>query len=256
MMPYHAAIVEAGRAADRRSASRQSQRPAEAATFTAVSERCPACGAKVRAAQTSCEACLTELSSVVHVQPPPPAHSAFTQLRMTYVGGLPSHGSAATGDLLLDADGVRFRATSRELDPSLGVAVQREVAELGLRRDEIKSALIEGPDQIEKRVTLTRLVLVGILAFGIKKEVRRSYLVVECVDGRTAVFESHELTPLELRSRVSKWLQLINDGATPPSGETQRSPAERLRDLAGLHADGLVSDEEYAAKRMEILSEL
>ncbi|NQY57620.1 MAG: SHOCT domain-containing protein [Ilumatobacteraceae bacterium] len=41
----------------------------------------------------------------------------------------------------------------------------------------------------------------------------------------------------------------------PPPGETS-SPKQRLEELEALHADGLVSDEEFEQKRQEILGDL
>ncbi|MEO1056544.1 MAG: PH domain-containing protein [Actinomycetota bacterium] len=42
----------------------------------------------------------------------------------------------------------------------------------------------------------------------------------------------------------------------PPPGESGASPKERLEELEALHADGLVSDEEFEQKRQQILGDL
>jgi uncharacterized membrane protein YdbT with pleckstrin-like domain len=44
--------------------------------------------------------------------------------------------------------------------------------------------------------------------------------------------------------------------AAPPSPSSRRTPADRLADLDEMHRRGLISDEEYGAKRKAILGEL
>jgi hypothetical protein len=45
-------------------------------------------------------------------------------------------------------------------------------------------------------------------------------------------------------------------GSTPPSVDAGSTVAARLRDLAGLHADGIITDDEFEAKKAELLQQL
>ncbi|MEY4606235.1 MAG: hypothetical protein RLY45_995, partial [Actinomycetota bacterium] len=62
----------------------------------------------------------------------------------------------------------------------------------------------------------------------------------------------------EAASTLSAPLQPI---AVPPAGSAfgrsvERSAADRLRDLAQLHRDGLISDAEFERKRQALIDEL
>lgn len=57
------------------------------------------------------------------------------------------------------------------------------------------------------------------------------------------------------REDASKFTTIL-ESATNQAQKRQRSPEERLRELEQLHAALLISDDEYAQKRKEILEEL
>ena len=42
----------------------------------------------------------------------------------------------------------------------------------------------------------------------------------------------------------------------PPVAESQKSVAEQIRDLAALHAEGILSDEEFSAAKANLLSQM
>ena len=55
---------------------------------------------------------------------------------------------------------------------------------------------------------------------------------------------------------VGPEIRTEEDGAEDAPAAAQAGAAERLRELEGLRAQGLITEEEYARKRQEILSEL
>lgn len=67
---------------------------------------------------------------------------------------------------------------------------------------EIKDLAVEGPDEVEKRVTATRLLATGIFAFALKKKSKHAYLTVTTETGEV-IFETEKMTPQELRAKLS-----------------------------------------------------
>ena len=108
-------------------------------------------------------------------------------------------------------------------DPAQGVVIVCDDEGLHLRRgikerfvvpwDAMTAVEIEGPEQAEKRVTVTRLLTTGIFAFGLKKNESAAYVNVECTDGEFGLsIPKHSAG--ELRVELGPWLRLIKP---PPS---------------------------------------
>lgn len=80
-------------------------------------------------------------------------------------------------------------------------------------------------------------------------------------DENSVVFNVWQMEAFaELRAAVETALGRLQGTAATPSAEptsvTASDSAGRLQELARLHAAGLVSDQEYAAKRAEILGQI
>ena len=54
---------------------------------------------------------------------------------------------------------------------------------------QIKDILVEGKDEVNRRVTVTRLIAVGIFAFALKKKSKdqESYITLELIDGQEVI---------------------------------------------------------------------
>lgn len=68
--------------------------------------------------------------------------------------------------------------------------------------DAITSIEVDGPDEVAKRVTATRLVLAGPFALAFKKKEKVSYFTVSTHDGEM-IFEVNGLSVPELRAKLS-----------------------------------------------------
>lgn len=110
-----------------------------------------------------------------------------TIVQAKYLGGHPSHPKGQPVSLQLDDDGVRAK-------------VVRTV--LVFPWDEVTSIEVEGPEGVEKRVTATRLLTLGVFAFAAKKKSKLSYVVVGTAEGE-AIFEVAKHTPMEMRAKLS-----------------------------------------------------
>lgn len=109
-----------------------------------------------------------------------------SQMKAKYLGGHPARGGATACTLTIDDQGVRARVIRPFLD--LDWAEVREVS-------------VEGPDQVERRVTVTRLLTTGIFAFALKKKGKRAAYVTVGTDDGEAIFEV-EAEPMQLRASL------------------------------------------------------
>jgi hypothetical protein len=88
-----------------------------------------------------------------------------------------------------------------------------------LEWDKVSGLEIEGPDAIQSRVTVPRLVAGGLFAFAFKKQQKRAYVVFSTYAGSDVFFEVSGADVWELRAALSpivKWL--AGSRATQPAG--------------------------------------
>jgi hypothetical protein len=64
---------------------------------------------------------------------------------------------------------------------------------------------VEGPEQLQGRITATRLVALGVFALAAKKTTKQAYLVAYLTTGDQVVFEFDE-TPVLVRQKFGPWL--------------------------------------------------
>ena len=169
---------------------------------------------------------------------------------ISYLGALGGTRPVSSGILVLSDDGVSLQGGVSADD--LGSNVPGEFA---MSAADMVAVGVEGPEQVERRVTATRLFLVGVFAFAWKKTEKRSYLVIETADGM-ALFECRSQTPIELRARLAPWLAGFRELSNPGQQPFTEDPGDRLRRLADLHREGLVTDAEFSAKRADIMKDL
>ena len=74
------------------------------------------------------------------------------------------------------------------------------------------SVEIEGPEQAEKRVTVTRMLATGLFAFALKKNESSAYVNVICPDGEFGLLIPKKSAG-ELRVELAPYLRLVK----PPS---------------------------------------
>lgn len=119
---------------------------------------------------------------------------------------------------------------------------------------------IEGPEQIAQRVTVPRVLVLGPLAWAVKKDVPRAFLVVETDRAIDVYFETAAASPHELRARLAPVMRefaaaddapRVATGA--PGGRGAIDPVQRLRDMAALRDDGILTEEEYELQKSELL---
>lgn len=124
---------------------------------------------------------------------------------------------------------------------------------------EISELDADDRDHLESRVTVSRLLLVGVFALAIPKKKTGSYLVIETADGTYVLFVPG-LNSVELGAGL-KPLQRYIAASAQPSGESPALPlvddvAARLSKIEALRSQQLITEAEYAEKRAAILDSI
>jgi hypothetical protein len=117
---------------------------------------------------------------------------------------------------------------------------------------DVRAVHADSRERVANRPVVARMA--AARAIDLTRDPAPSYLVVE-TDGEAFVF-GFEISPAELAARClgilspEEALPSAPPGDEPPgSGDTSRL----LRELAALHAEGVLSDEEYSMKKAEVL---
>lgn len=170
-----------------------------------------------------------------------------------YLGGHPSIQGKSVGSLSINNKGVFF---SKSLPFSSFVIPVENIIKVESKTD----------TQISKDVTLTRLVLLGIFAFGVKKKSKEehNYLVLTYKeDGieNTIIFEATSgilgssvgtLTSaiMKARQEYAKEHPDVNQSQHAQSTDT----ISQLERLASLKEKGILSEEEFQSQKGKILN--
>ncbi|MCL5292571.1 MAG: SHOCT domain-containing protein [Actinobacteria bacterium] len=119
---------------------------------------------------------------------------------------------------------------------------------------EIADVAIEGKDEVNRRVTVTRLLAVGIFAFAFKKKSadKESYLTLVLADGQEAVFHIDKRSPMELKTSLSKAISQVKQAKSIASS-IDFSAADEIEKLAELRDKGIIDEEEFATKKKQLL---
>jgi hypothetical protein len=158
-----------------------------------------------------------------------------------YLGGHPDREQPvqSAGTVTVDVEGIRFK-------------VFREL--LVIRWSEIDAIAVEGTEQVDRRVSGGRVVAFGVLGAMAKKGSKTSYLVVT-IQGRDVLFEAQRLGPHELRGKLSAVLAAAPTESPEPN-EAGDDPMARLRGLAVLRDEGVITAEDFEAKKAELLKRI
>lgn len=168
----------------------------------------------------------------------------FVLPRCRYLGGFADHPEPVEGIELVG------------IAPLVIVAYQRGGEPLfGIPGDTIAGLTVEGTGEIAQRVTLPRVLTLGPLAWGVKKDIARAFFVVETNMGVDAFFETSAATPQELRARLEPIMR--DFAAESPAAQTSEAaddPVQRLRDFAALRDDGILTEEEFEQEKRLLLN--
>jgi hypothetical protein len=127
-----------------------------------------------------------------------------------------------------------------------------------LKNNHIKNIAIEGKDEVSRRVTVTRLLAVGIFAFALKKKKKEkeAYLTIELSDGPEIIFFVDNKSPMDLKAKLAKAIsQVKQEGAKQAhtAESSANNTADELEKYAKLKQKGIITQEEFETKKKQIL---
>ena len=169
--------------------------------------------------------------------------------RATYIGGLPQERSSVTGTLVLDSVGISIRE-------SFGARTQQY-----LQWKDCAGLLVEGGEVAKRKIAAVLVfgVLGGLAAKGAKDQ---TVITARCHDGTGAYFVIDKMAPHEVRAAIHPTLHslevpFLNDVSLPdpkPIVADVQSVAAELRELVALRDEGVLTDEEFAVAKAQLLS--
>ena len=129
-------------------------------------------------------------------------------LHVTYLGGHPAQrfGSKVESTVVLD---------------DAGVHVRRFKDAFCIDWWDIQDVTVEGPEELTRRVTATRVVALGVVALATKKKSGSCYLGIR-TQGYEAKFQVERMSASQLRALFGPWMSRIHPSAIHPSARIQR----------------------------------
>jgi len=113
---------------------------------------------------------------------------------------------------------------------------------------------IEGPEQLQKRVTVTRLLTIGVFAFAKKKAKGESFLFAEKKDGTTLIIKFLKKSEPEVKAIFAPYKnKLPSENTSPVILKTDE--VAQIEKLAELHAKGSLTAEEFTSMKAKILGQ-
>jgi hypothetical protein len=128
--------------------------------------------------------------------------------------------------------------------------------------DNIKDVSFKTDEQISKDVTLTRLLLTGVLAFGLKKKSKNvtNYLTIEYdLDGIHSDLILKGASIVKLNSLILKARRdylIENPLAQPIEESTASNIPSQIKQLSDLKNQGILTEEEFSYKKAELLAKM
>lgn len=129
-----------------------------------------------------------------------------------------------------------------------------------LRNSDVRDIAIEGKDEVNRRVTVTRLLAVGIFAFAFKKKStdKQAYITIELADGQEVIFFVDGKAPMELRAKLAKVISQVKQAGVADQAKASAQPqggvADELTKLASLKEQGVLTQAEFESEKAKILN--
>jgi hypothetical protein len=128
-----------------------------------------------------------------------------------------------------------------------------------IQNSQVRDIVIEGKAEVNRRVTVTRLLTVGIFAFALKKKnaEKEAYLTIELADGQEIIFFIENKAPMELKAKLAKVISQVKQAGVASAQMEQStqsgSVADELTKLAALKEQGIITQADFDKAKAELL---
>lgn len=161
---------------------------------------------------------------------------------LVYMGGY--------GENKKGAGKLTFYEKRTEFDAAFGKSKS-----FNIDNNQIISIAIEGRHDVNRRVTVTRLVGLGIFAFAAKKknDEKEAFITIVMNDGQEAIFHLEKRSPMELKGKLAPAIGKVQQGKALQTKQSSNDYTEELHKLADLKEKGILTEEEFAKKKKQLL---
>ena len=146
--------------------------------------------------------------------------------------------------------GKRKTTTNIQLDSegfTLGTFRTKEVH----RWDSLKSLELDGPDNVNSRITATRLLTMGVFALAVKKKTGESFAFFTLSDDSTIIIEFPKTSHAQLKAIFAPFISKLPNPVSEV--KTNQSPTEQLKELSSMLEQGLITQDDYDAAKKQVL---
>jgi hypothetical protein len=165
------------------------------------------------------------------------------RLKAQYYGGYDKYTKKAEGTLNIYNDRVEF------------ITVGFKSFKFTIDKPNIKELAVEGQDQAGKRITATRLLTTGILAFAWQKKTSQNdtFITVVTSDGQEAIFHIKGKSHMELKPVIAQKIDITTTSSPSNAAQATDNVTEQLTQLSKLKEQGILTEAEFTAKKKQLL---
>jgi hypothetical protein len=157
------------------------------------------------------------------------------RLKAEYLGGYKHYSKKMEGQLAVYGDKIGFTGSL--------------INKFEINKSDVASVTVEGQDSVIQQRTITRNVLLA--GKSKTKEMKDTYITVTTNDGQQAVFHVADKSHMEVRPQILQKIGLSGSVAARP--QQAGSVADELTKLASLKEQGVITLEEFDAKKAQLL---
>jgi len=167
---------------------------------------------------------------------------------VNYLGGHPGHPNPINGCTIVFAPD--------------DIAIEKGANLLfRLPATEVTALYVETEEEVNRRITATRILTTGVFALAIPKKTRGSVLVNLDTNAGPMAFEKVKKTNVEMTKELGSQIARFGNSSGPASATSTPGPvrggpltvADELAKLAGLRREGFLTDDEFAAQKARLL---
>jgi Short C-terminal domain len=125
-----------------------------------------------------------------------------------------------------------------------------------IKADAITSIEVGGQELVTSRVTATRLLTLGVFALAApkKSKVKQANVIIELDEGEQVLFQTTLLSNFDVQRELADAVSHFNrHHATNQRAADSLDPAKEIMRYAILHKHGAITDEEFQAKKEQLL---
>jgi Short C-terminal domain len=130
--------------------------------------------------------------------------------------------------------------------------------DFGFSSDQIVHVEVGGQQQINSRISVTRMAALGVFSLAAPKRTttKEAFVVFELADGRNVLFQTTTSTPFDMQRKLANAISFYNSRRTAnvrPATSATAGELDQLEKLADLRDRGVITEQEFQDKKKQLL---